>query len=314
MKAKPHPLDARRVAVTGATGFIGTHLVDHLRAAGAHVTAIVARARASSRDGHTDADATIFFDTPADLPVAVCAAAPEFVVHLHAAVSSARSATAIPEMVEHNLLPSIALMSAALDMNLQRLILIGSGEEFGPRTGLFNDETAPNPVSPYGASKAAVTAFARMYANAFALPVTVLRPSVVYGPGQAPRMLIPQVMQALREGREVPTTAGEQTRDFIHVDDLARGILAALTAPASGKIDGRAWNLGTGEIVTVRDTLARIERLTGTSGLIRYGALPYRTGELFRYEPEVASTFEALLWCPTLTLDEGLRQTWASFR
>ena len=150
-----------------------------------------------------------------------------------------------------------------------------------------------------------------MFHRAFQLPVTVLRPSVIYGPYQAPRMLIPQVMHAILEGREIPVTAGDQTRDFIHVEDVAHGIVNALTAEG---IDGRSWNMGSGEVVTVKDCLARIGKVTGGGDLIRYGVIPYKTGEIFTYEPHVEDTYEALQWRPAISLDEGLADTWAALQ
>jgi UDP-glucose 4-epimerase len=148
-----------------------------------------------------------------------------------------------------------------------------------------------------------------MFHNAFSLPVVVLRPSVVYGPYQAPRMLVPQVMHALRAGREIAVTEGRQTRDFIYVEDVARGILAAVTAQG---IEGRSYNLASGEVVTVKDCLSRIELISGRTDLIRYGAIHYKSGEIFSYEPVAERSYDALRWRPYVTLDEGLAKTWAS--
>ena len=200
-------------------------------------------------------------------------------------------------------------MIASGEMGVRRLILMGSGEEFGPVTGPFDEYTIADPPSPYGASKAAVTGYAKMFPNAFKLPVVVLRPSVVYGPCQAPRMLIPQVMHALHEGREIAVTEGRQTRDFIYVGDVALGILSALTANG---IDGRSYNLASGEVVTVKDCLSRIEVISGRTGLIRFGAIPYKAGEIFSYEPVAERSYDALNWRPQVSLNEGLAKTWAT--
>jgi nucleoside-diphosphate-sugar epimerase len=124
-------------------------------------------------------------------------------------------------------------------------------------------------------------------------------------------MLIPQVMHALNEGREIAVTEGRQTRDFIHVEDVARGIVAALVAP---DIDGHSYNLASGEVVTVKDCLSRIEAITGRSGLIRYGSIPYKSGEIFSYEPVAEKTYAALDWRPCISLDEGLASTWAALK
>jgi nucleoside-diphosphate-sugar epimerase len=301
-------LRSQRVTVTGATGFLGGHVLRQLKATNATVIAVNDRHRAISRHAVNPDVETVWFDQPDELARIVRSTLPNYVIHLHAAITTARDQPALEQTVRVNLLPSVALMIACNEMKLKRLILMGSGEEFGLVTGRFDDHSNANPPSPYGASKAAVTCYAKMFSNAFQLPVVVLRPSVIYGPYQAPRMLIPQVMHSLLAGKEIAVTAGMQTRDFIHVDDVARGIVSALTV--SG-IDGRSWNLGSGEVVTVKDCLSRIEAITGLSGLIRYGAIPYKAGETFTYEPLVNETYVAFGWRPCISLDDGLASTWA---
>jgi UDP-glucose 4-epimerase len=302
-------LTSQRVVVTGATGFLGGHVLEQLQAAGAAVIAVVDRSRGSRHRSPAQSVETLSFDRPDELVATVRAAHPDYVVHLHAVVTTERSAAAVQRTLEANLLPSLDLMVACDEMKAKRLILMGSGEEFGPVTGPFDEYTIADPPSPYGASKAAVTGYAKMFHRAFNLPVVVLRPSVVYGPCQAPRMLVPQVMHALREGREIAVTEGRQTRDFIYVEDVARGILAALTAPG---VDGGSYNLASGEVVSVKDCLARIEAISGRSGLIRYGAIPYKAGEIFSYEPVAERTYTALDWRPRFSLDEGLAKTWGA--
>lgn len=252
---------------------------------------------------------TIWFEQIDGLVGAVRAAKPDYIIHLHAVVTTERNAAALQSTLHANLIPSLDLMIACDEMKVKRLILMGSGEEFGPVTGPFDDYTIADPPSPYGASKAAVTGYAKMFHRAFDLPVVVLRPSVVYGPNQSPRMLVPQVMRALSEGRTIDVTEGRQTRDFIHVRDVARGIVSALVAEG---IDGHSYNLASGEVVTVKYCLNRIEAISGRKGLIRYGAIPYKTGEIFSYEPVAEKTQRALNWRPSLFLDEGLADTWLS--
>lgn len=305
-------LSSKRVAVTGATGFLGSHVLEQLRVAHATAIAVVDRSRASARHGASlDRVETILFDRQDQLVGAVRAAHPDYVIHLHAVVTTERTPAAVARTLEANLLPSLDLMIACGEMKVKRLILMGSGEEFGPVTGPFDDYTIADPPSPYGASKAAVTGYAKMFYNAFRLPIVVLRPSVVYGPGQSPRMLVPIVLQALYEGREIAVTEGKQTRDFVYVEDVARGILRSLLAEG---VDGHAYNLGSGEVVTVKDCLTLIEAITGRTGLIRYGAIPYKSGEIFAYQPVVEQTFAALDWHPSLSLKQGLARTWKSLQ
>jgi UDP-glucose 4-epimerase len=303
-------LQSQRVAVTGATGFIGMHLMKRLHEAGAQVVAIaVAGKRAERLDSLSFPVEKIVVDNVAEIGDAIRQAQAHYIINLSAFISNERSLLSVQKAVEQNLLPTISLLAAASETGAKRVILMGSCEEYSHNSSPFDTTVATDPSSPYGASKAAATAYARMFTNAFNLPTVVLRPSVVYGPGQSPRMLISQVMHALAEGRKIDVTEGKQTRDFVYVDDVVDAIILSLTVPG---IEGSVWNIGSGEVVIVRGALEQIERITGTEGLIEYGKRAYIEREIFHYELKVKETYAAFNWRPAVMLDEGLRRTWQS--
>jgi len=306
----PISLRSQRVAVTGATGFIGMQVLRKLHEAGAEIVAIVAADRSVSRlETLPFPIELIVVEDVANIGDAILQAQPRYIVHLNAYISTERSLHSLQQSLQWNLFSTISLLTAASSVQVERVILMGSCEEYGQNISPFDPALAPDPNSPYGASKAAITAYARMFTTSFKLPTVVLRPSVVYGPGQSPRMLISQVMKALAENRTIDVTEGKQTRDFVYIDDVADAIVLALTI--SG-IEGGVWNVGSGEVVTVRDCLERIERVSGRSGLIDYGGRPYVDREIYRYELKVEETYSAFCWKPSVMLDEGLRRTWAS--
>jgi UDP-glucose 4-epimerase len=301
-----------RVAVTGSTGFIGMHLLRGLHAVGAEIVAIAAADKHVERlDGLPFPVEHIIVDDICNLGEAIRRAKAEYVIHLSAFVSNERSLHVLDETLRQNLLPTISLLVAAAEARVARVVLLGSCEEYSHKTTPFDTALATDPSSPYGASKAAATAYARMFTNSFRLSTVVLRPSVVYGPGQSDRMLICQVMKAMAKNRTVEVTGGEQTRDFIYVEDVVNAVIKSLTVPSA---EGNVWNVGSGEIITVRDCLERIERITGRTGLIEYGKRPYGENEIFQYELKVQETYAAFDWKPSVTLDEGLHKTWESFR
>jgi UDP-glucose 4-epimerase len=301
-----------RVAVTGSTGFIGMHLLRGLHAAGAEIVAIAAADKHIERlNGLPFPVEQVIVDDVSNLGDAIRRAKAEYVIHLSAFVSTERSLHALEKTLRQNLLPTISVLTAAAEVQVGRVVLMGSCEEYSQKTSPFDTALATDPSSPYGASKAAATAYARMFSNSFRLSTVVLRPSVVYGPGQGERMLISQVMKALAKNRKVEVTRGEQTRDFIYVEDTVKAIISSLTVPSA---EGDVWNVGSGEIVTVRDCLERIERITGRTGLIEYGKRSYSENEIFQYEPKVQGTYAAFDWKPSVTLDQGLQQTWEFFR
>ena len=279
-----------------------------LHAAGARLTALIpAGASTPSLDALDFSFERISLAPGADLGEAIRRAAPQSVVHLSAFISTERSLKALARTTQANVLDTISLLTACTEIGAERVILMGSCEEYGQNSTPFDPDAAPDPNSPYGASKAAATAYARMFFGNFGLPTVVLRPSVVYGPGQAPRMLIPMVMQALAENRCIDVTEGRQTRDFVYVSDVVDAILIALRAP---HIAGKAWNIGSAEIVTVRHCIETIERIAGRTGLVRFGARPYVDREVFHYEPLIGKTTDAFHWQPSVMLEEGLLRTW----
>jgi nucleoside-diphosphate-sugar epimerase len=303
---------SHRVAVTGSTGFIGMHLLRSLHAAGAEIIAIAEAGRRVERlDRLPFPVERILLEDMSHVGDAIRQAKAQYVIHLSAFISTARSFDALEETLRQNLLPTVALLAAAAETQTSRVILLGSCEEYSQKTSPFDTALATDPSSPYGASKAAATAYARMFSTAFRLPTVVLRPSVVYGPGQSERMLISQVMKALSENRTVDVTGGAQTRDFIYVEDVVNAIVRSLIVPG---IEGDVWNIGSGEVVAVRDCLEHIERITGRSGLILYGKRPYSENEIFHYEPKVQGTYAAFNWKPSVMLEEGLHKTWEFFR
>lgn len=301
-------LSGKRVAVTGATGFIGTALLRALNRLDARVVAIVgAGRRVSVLDSLPFPVELITVDDVTRMGEAVQRVAPNYVIHLSAHVSTERSYDSLARTLTWNLLSTVDVLRGSAQSGVNRVILMGSTEEYGQNAAPFDRRLALDPPSPYAASKAAQTAYARMFHNTFGLETVILRPTVVYGPGQSPRMLISMVMEAIAAGRQIDVTEGRQTRDFVYVDDVVDAILLSLMTPG---LEGDVWNVGSGEVVTVRHCLELIERITGTQGLVLYGARPYIAREIFRYESELEPTFRALNWHPSVSLEVGLRRTW----
>ncbi len=307
----PQNLSGKRVAVTGAGGFIGLHLLRGLHAAGAQIIAILVSGK--SARGIEELPFPVELITVHDvdgLGRVVRQAGADYVVHLSAYISTERSWNTLEATIRWNLLSTISVLMACAETKVRRVVLMGSTEEYGQNPSPFVTSMAMDPPSPYAASKAAATCYARMFHSSFNLETVVLRPSVVYGPGQSLRMLIPMVMQALAHDQSIDVTEGMQTRDFVYVDDVVDAIVVAL---AKDEVGADLWNIGSGEVVTVRDCLERIERITGKADLIQYGKRPYKELEIFHYHPEVNEAYDALKWRPTVMLDEGLTRTWESF-
>ncbi len=299
----------KSVFVTGAAGFIGRALVARLAADGARVTALdrvpFALPGAASCVVANLADAVA-------LRAAIADAAPSVVFHLAASRARSSALTAFRPALEANLLGTLSLVEALAEAAPDaRLVAIGTAEEYGAAPGPYTENDRELPVSAYSLSKLAMTRLLETLARVDGLGVTVLRPSVCYGPGQAPDMFVSALVKALIAGQEFPMTPGAQTRDFVYVDDL---VDALVRAAARDEAAGRIINIGSGVETRICDLAALVEELAGVSGLVRAGAVPYRAGEQMRYVVDATLARDLLGWEATTPLEAGLERTIAAAR
>ena len=163
-----------------------------------------------------------------------------------------------------------------------------------------------DPFNAYAASKVAAWAFGRTYWRAHSLPVVTVRPFQVYGPGQPDQTLIPLAIRAAQAGEDFPMTPGEQERDFIYLNDVAEGMLAAAEAPG---IKGESIVLGTGQTHAIRQAVTRVWEIAGARGRMLLGALPYRPGEAMRTVADADRAARLTGWRARVSLEDGLRRT-----
>jgi len=288
---------ARPVLVTGAGGFIGTHLVRRLCALGARVHAVGRRLRESTY-GETwhvadvaDAGAVEWL---------VDSTRPAVVFHLASEVAGARDPKLVLPMLHSNLTGVVNLLTAIADVPETRVVLAGSLEELRP------EEDGKAPSSPYAVSKWAADGYARMFHHLWDVQVSNLRIGMVYGPGrQDTHKLVPYVALALLRGREPELGSGTRHLDWVYVDDVVDAFLAAGATPEAA---GRAFDIGTGTGTSIRDTAELLSDIVGGPTRPRYGVLTDRALDSARIaDPALAA--EVLGWRPAVGLEEGLRRT-----
>ena len=288
------------VLVTGATGFIGCHLVDHLVKTGRDVTILVREAYGM---GERLPPALVALRPQiqavyADLRNlrltlrAIEEAAPDHIIHL-AAAGTTDPFLPVSDALRNNLQGTLNLIRAAFEKSFTtRQVIVARTP--GERSA----------VNVYAASKAAAWNFCQMYARTQMWPIHGAMIFQAYGPGQPESTLIPAAFRAALAGEDFPMTSGEQERDWIYVRDVVEGLVAMLSCELQA---GKTVDLGTGKATSVADVVHEIYALAGRGGQPRPGALPGRPGEAPTQLADARSTKDLLGWQANHSLSRGLR-------
>jgi NAD dependent epimerase/dehydratase len=301
--------------VTGAGGFISSHLIEELATQGVSIRAFV-RYTSRADEGNlryiTETARANVEVYPGDLrdPDAVLDAMRgcRTVFHLGALIAIPYSYLHPREVVETNVLGTLNVLEAARALRPDRVIHVSTSEVYG--TARFVPISENHPLqgqSPYSASKIGADKIAESYARAFDVPVVTVRPFNTFGPRQSARAIIPTIVCQALYRDELRLGALEPTRDFTYVTDTAAGMILAAEQP---DLPWMEVNLGSGTEITIGDLARRIMKLIGRELGIAEEAVRLRPtrSEVERLLADNARAFQTLGWTPTVTLDDGLRR------
>jgi len=307
----------RTVLVTGAEGFIGSTLVDALVERGAHVRALChykpyGAAGWLARYADDDRVTMLAGDVRDPFLVDSAVEGVDTVFHLAALIGIPYSYVAPESYVQTNVVGSHNVVAACRRYGV-RMVHTSTSETYGSARRVPMDETHPaQPQSPYSASKIAADAMVLSYHAAFGTEVAVCRPFNTYGPRQSARAVIPAILGQLAAGAtEVRLGSTTPTRDFTYVTDTVEGFLAIGAADAAV---GRALNLGTGSEIAIGDLAAMLVRVSGRRAavVVDQDRLRPRASEVDRLLSDNAAVRSLTGWTPRVSLEEGLRRTWAA--
>src|SRR5713101_3751232 len=294
----PSGLSRQRILVTGANGFIGSHLCLRLCQEGAEVHAVY-RSRRPADLG----DQRWWRADLADLEEVrkiVGQARPEVIFHLASHVKGAPGLEHVLPTFQSNLQSTVNLLTVAAETTRPRVVLTGSLAEPEAENG------EQFPSAPYAATKWACTGYARMFHALYKLPTVIARVFMVYGPAQVDlTKLIPYVTLSLLQGKSPKISSGDRLVDWIYVSDVVNGFLALAQA---SDVDGATLDLGSGSLVSIREIVQQLAMSIGNGVKLEFGALPDRPLEPTRIA-KTAETFARIGWKPQVSLQDGLERT-----
>lgn len=281
------------ILLTGATGYLGSHLAKAFVSAGHRVAALTRKNSNLSRISSLLPGLQIFnADDSLDHPFRALG-------HVHAVVHAAtcygRDGETPFEVFEANTVFPLRLLEAATN--------------FGADS-FFNTDTILNEyISTYALSKHQFAEWGKSFANAGALKFINIRLEHLYGPGDGANKFTTHVIRCcLNNVPEIKLTAGEQNRDFVHVDDVVRAYACLLDKGPELGLGHHEFGIGSGQAVSVREFVNKVHRLTNSRSVLLFGALPYRKNEVMQSQADT-SRLEESGWRCQMSLEQGLQQT-----
>ncbi len=188
---------------------------------------------------------------------------------------------------------------------IKGFVQIGSSDEYGNNPAPQSEAQRELPISPYSCAKVVSTYFLQMLYKTENFPAVILRPFLVYGPGQGEERFIPQIIKGCLNNQRFPTSKGEQLRDFCFIGDFIQAIFLSLN---NNKAHGEVINIASGKPISIKKMINKITNLVG-SGQPQFGLVSYRTGENMSLYGDITKAKSLLDWSPGVGLEQGLEET-----
>ncbi|MDC0990287.1 NAD(P)-dependent oxidoreductase [Gammaproteobacteria bacterium] len=297
----------KKVLVTGHNGFIGRHLCSGLLASGFSVVGIGRGSYYDTKEKLLSYEVDILNRTA--VSKIILDYSPEIIIHLAGGPARGKSYNDFHDCVDTAQRGSYNIIDAALKLTeLEKFIFLGSCEEYGCIDVPFVESSQELPNTAYGLAKLSISRYLQTLSRIYDFPATILRPSVVYGPGQSKKMFLSDLITHLLNNQTFDMSEGLQTREFVFIEDLVRAILLAISAEGC---KGEIINISSCSPVLIKDVAREVGAQIQKSGidLINYGAKDYRVGESMKYYADNSKAKILLGWSPEISLTEGVQRT-----
>lgn len=297
----------KTVLITGASGFLGSHVAEELIKQGYKVVALKRKSsnlwRCESFKNHIQ---WINCDILTDAAPEIAACRPNILIHMAWNGVKATDRDNWNEQ-EKNLSFLISLLGIIKATSITKVIALGSQAEYGNYEGIVDENYPCNPTSAYGANKVCASVLLKSFAEQNKLDWYWIRIFSVFGPKEEKNWLIPATINNLLEKKEMQLTPCEQRYDYLYAKDFASGILSVVNEAKN--ISG-IYNMSSGKSIKLKDILSFLEnKLSPKHKLLQIGSMPYRSNQVMHMEGNSTSFFQSFNFQPTHSIYEGLEET-----
>jgi nucleoside-diphosphate-sugar epimerase len=295
-----------KILMTGAAGFVGRALL--AEAGDEHEWIALDLGFPGDWNPGTIVTESVSSDLSdmATLREVVARVRPDAVVHLAGWSGKGGTKENRNKLLAANVASTWNLLDAIVASGIPKpqFVLASTALVYGNQPGPFHETFETRPMDEYATTKWLAEELVRACARSGGVVPSVLRPAVLYGPGQGGPMFVPTLARALAKGDPFPMTGGAQKRDLVHVRDASRAILGLVRARAEG-----VFNVGTGTGISMLEIGQKMAHMSGRPDLLRPGEIPYRDNEVWDYAVDSTRLAEATGWAPAVALDDGLEET-----
>ncbi len=298
----------KRVLITGASGFIGSHLAKRMVEQNAQVYVIAREGSDLWRIEDFIKDVLIYRADIRDrdkIDACTKSAKPDYIFNMAAYGVDARQNDYF--IAAHtNIIGTMNMLNSLIPLGCKKFINIGTCMEYGDKKDIIREDCHLEPFNIYGSTKAASAMLSHQIAAENGIDIVTLRAFGVFGENEGSHKFFPHIILSILNNTDVNLTGCEQYRDYCYVENIIDGlVLAALDDTLQNEI----FNIGTGVIFQLKYYVDKIFRKMEAAGDPKYGAVPYRSGEVWKPHPDVSKIKRVLKWEPRIGFDEGLDRT-----
>lgn len=291
----------RRVLVTGAGGFVGSHLRETLASLGANVATV------SRKDDGIDI-------AKREILAPLFGKHPSVIFHLAGEALVERGQEDPYDTFRTNVMGTLNVLELSRVHAIPRIVIASTAHVYGAGVPPFREDSPPRPSRPYETSKTATDLLAQSYADSFRVPVVIPRFVNIYGPGDTNDMrLVPKTLTYILAGKPVPMWGGTAKREYLYIDDAVEAYLLLGTMSADKLEKNRIFNFGAGKPIAARNLIKTIGKIAGVEIKIVKEKVE-RQGEITDQHVSWEKASRVLGWKPRVALTEGLKRTIAWYR